>query len=422
MTKPIKITIISLITLVVIGGGVYGGNKYLSNTSQNQDNNRNKSEVEQTLAGNNQNTISQNDAKFIYLRTFGESAQDSGEIITYNIKDNSKKILQSIPKFAGSMGDNGSSLINNDTDYLDSTFAYLYYDDKNNNYEQSLMYCRESSCDRLINFDGSSTTYGNYIESPKISTNGKIAYSITTKDYKQQLWIVDIDGSNNILVIEDTGRFLQDEGPFRLIPFAWSQNNNKIYLRTTTDSDATPKGLYVADISSGQITKANTPNVPLWGVKISSDKSKIVYATYEWGKADENGFPTRTGPYTIKITDLNSGATTTLLQSQTQKYYSPLWSFDEKNIIYKISSDLTNGSDIGLYQINIESKQTTQIIDTSANNVVLEPWVCLSDNNLILTKYSRDNYQTELLSIKTDGTNLISIDNAKDINVFGAIK
>ena len=79
------------------------------------------------------------------------------------------------------------------------------------------------------------------IESSVISSSGKkiaysLAYGFSAKEI-QQLWTINSDGSENTLVIDDTGQYITDPGPFRLIPIAWSLDNTKVYLVTTTDMD-----------------------------------------------------------------------------------------------------------------------------------------------------------------------------------------
>lgn len=106
---------------------------------------------------------------------------------------------------------------------------------------------------------------GSFIEFTPITRDGTlIAYAVHRRSPDvHQLWVAHTDGSDNRLIADETSGYITDPGSFRLAPIAWSADGTKIYLITNTDSEATPVGMYVADLATGKITKANTPQVTL---------------------------------------------------------------------------------------------------------------------------------------------------------------
>lgn len=265
---------------------------------------------------------------------------------------------------------------------------------------------------RMLSVSGSSNQY---IESPVITRDGtKIAYSLVHgfgEEDIQQLWTIDADGSENELVIDNTGQYITDPGPFRLIPFAWSLDNTRIYLVTTTDSEASPVGMYVADVSAGTIEKALTPQVTLWEVSFSPDRTMIAYRTFQWVPV-EDSMPEIGPPFTLQVTDLTSGATRILQESDTLEYHYPVWSEDGNQIAYTVRSHQT-GAEVGLFSIDLATDAVIRLVPGSEGKQ-LRPWLWLSDDRLAYTE------EATLYTIKNDGTDKHEIDSATSI-VIGVL-
>lgn len=265
---------------------------------------------------------------------------------------------------------------------------------------------------RLLSVSGSSNQY---IESPVITRDGtKIAYSLVHgfgEEDIQQLWTINADGSENELVIDNTGQYITDPGPFRLIPFAWSLDNTRIYLVTTTDSEASPVGMYVADLSAGTIEKARTPQVTLWEVSFSPDRTMIAYRTFQWVPVEEN-FPEMGPPFTLQVTDLTSGATRILQESDTLEYHYPVWSEDGDQIAYTVRSHQTGG-EVGLFSIDLATDAIIRWVPGSEGKQ-LRPWLWLSDDRLAYTEAEISSGST-LYTIKNDGTDKHEIDSASSV-------
>ena len=264
-----------------------------------------------------------------------------------------------------------------------------------------------------------------YIESPVITSDGtKIAYSLVhgfgEEDIKQ-LWTINADGSENELVIDNTGQYITDPGPFRLIPFAWSLDNTKIYMVTTTDSEASPVGMYVADLIAGTIEKALTPQVTLWDVSFSPDRTMIAYRTFQWVPV-EGSMPEIGPPFTLQVTDLTSGATRILQESDTLEYHYPVWSEDGNQIAFTVRSHQTGG-EVGLFSIDLATDATIRWVPGSEGKQ-LRPWLWLSDDRLAYTEEevsSGVSLLATLYTIKNDGTDKHEIDSATSMIVIGVL-
>ena len=260
-----------------------------------------------------------------------------------------------------------------------------------------------------------------YVESPVITSDGtKIAYSLVhgfeEEDIKQ-LWTINADGSENELVIDNTGQYITDPGPFRLIPFAWSLDNTQIYLVTTTDSEASPVGMYVADLIARTIEKALTPQVTLWDVSFSPDRTLIAYRTFQWVPV-ENSMPEIGPPFTIQVTDLTSGATRILQESDTLEYHYPVWSGDGSQIAYTVRSHQT-GAEVGLFSIDLAADAIIRLVPGSEGKR-LRPWLWLSNDRLVYTEEEVSSGPGFLYTIKNDGTDKREIDSAPSI-VIGVL-
>lgn len=260
---------------------------------------------------------------------------------------------------------------------------------------------------RMLPLNGSSNQY---VESPVITSDGtKIAYSLVHgfgEEDIQQLWTISADGSENELVIDNTGQYITDPGPFRLIPFAWSLDNTKIYMVTTTDSEASPVGMYVADIIAGRIEKALTPQVTLWDVSLSPDRTMIAYRTFQWVPVKDS-MPEIGPPFTLQVTDLTSGATRILQESDTLEYHYPVWSEDGNRITFTVRSHETGG-EVGLFSIDLATDAIIRLVPGSEGKQ-LRPWLWISDDRLAYTE------EATLYTIKNDGTDKHEIDSANSV-------
>jgi hypothetical protein len=264
-----------------------------------------------------------------------------------------------------------------------------------------------------------------YIETPIITSDkSKIAYRVYGFDDEeiQQLWIINPDGTGNTMVSEDTRQYITDPGPFRLRPVAWSSDNTQVYMVTTTDSEATPTGMYVADLATGIIKKALTPQVTLWDVSFSPERTKIAYRTFQWIPV-QNNMPEPGPPFTLNVTDLTTGAIRVLLESSTNQFYQPIWSRDGNRIAYATGTNMLEG-DLGLFTIDLASGTTSKVVPGSDISR-LRPYGWLSEDRLVYTEgdisTSIWNPFTTLYTISIDGADQHIIDSGEEITVLGVL-
>ncbi|MFH1750041.1 MAG: hypothetical protein ABH837_04100 [bacterium] len=384
--------------------------------------------TEQT--GTNSNIPSSNQditlgTKFAYLKTATEDIRGSGDIIVSNFDGSYKQKIHAVPIYVGTYSS---------YDVSDKSEKLVYKsliekDQYGNEIEQYLWVSDKGTEPRKI----LTSEDKKYIESPKISVDGeKIAYSLlvqNTGNYStdtEQLWVINSDGTENKLVIDKTRDYLGSNSRFRLVPVAWSQDETEIYLQTTSDSEATPIGMYVANLLTGKIEKANTPQVTLWGLSFSPDRTKIAYTTYGWKDVPDNR-PEPGAPFTISVTDLSTGATIKILESNTDQFDHPVWSNDGLKLAYKVLGKSVEGGDQGIYVVDVNSR-SAKLVTAGTRNARLRAWSWLSGSKLI---YSEESYTTGevpnkvtsyLFTINLDGTDKQKIDSAREITVFGALR
>ena len=362
--------------------------------------------------------------KFVYLKSLTDNVQGAGEIIISNFDGSSKTKLQTVPKYVGPLDDHDIAPENGRIVYTTSV------EKTGGGFEETLWISDKGAEPKKI----LTLIKNKSIESPKISLDGtKIAYSLINwgnNNYSQQLWTINADGSDNKIIADNTKQYIIDQGPFRLVPVAWSKDKTKVYLITTSDSEATPVGMYVADLLTGKIVKAQTPQVTLWGLSFSTDRKKIAYTTFQW-KYVPDSKPKPGAPFTLNITDLSNGATIKILESQNDEYANPVWSNDGKMIAYKIVRGSFEGGNVGIFFVDVNSKTTT-LVATGTRNSILTPWSWIGSNRIVYTEeaYSEGAFSigqignkvtTYLFTIKADKTDKQKIDSARDMIVFGSL-
>ena len=190
---------------------------------------------------------------------------------------------------------------------------------------------------------------------------------------------------------------------------------------TTTDSEASPVGMYVADVVTGTIEKALTPQVTLWDVSFSPDRTMIAYRTFQWVPVQDS-MPEMGPPFTLQVTDLTSGATRILQESDTLEYHYPVWSEDGNQIAFTERSHETGG-EVGLSSIDLATNAIIRWVPGSEGKQ-LRPWLWLSEDRLAYTEEELSSgvgLHTTLHTIKNDGTDKHEIDSAGSITVIGVL-
>ena len=252
-----------------------------------------------------------------------------------------------------------------------------------------------------------------------ISQNGaQIAYSLygwggsNTEDWYEQLWVVGSDGSNNRLIADRTGDSIVDPGPFRLDPIAWSEDLSSVYMLTGTDSESTPTELYIADLQTGEIRKAKIPQETLWQVAFNEDRSRIVYSSFQWVPV-EIGFPEPGPPFAIKVTELATGSTRVVWESEHEFVSNPVWAPDETAIAFS-----KNRNELATVDLNTGELKIVILGDAEE---FLEPRSWLSDGRIVYTEGPA--YGDErLMSVRADGSEPVVIDSVDRVRVLGELR
>lgn len=255
-----------------------------------------------------------------------------------------------------------------------------------------------------------------YIESAAITRDGsRIAYSVLVwppgdaDGWYEQLWVVNVDGSNNRLVADHTGEAIVDPGPFRLAPVGWSRDRSTIYMVTNTDSEATPTGLYSVNVATGAISKANTPEETLWRATVSPSGARLAYYSFQWVPV-EGQFPEPGPPFAIKLVELSSGNTVAVWESDTEQVSDPVWSPDGSAIAFSRSRNT-------IAVVNLVDGSQTSVLAGGAQDW-LRPRVWLSDGRVV---YTTGAFGDQLFSIRLDGSSPRFIDEVERVSVLGEV-
>lgn len=277
----------------------------------------------------------------------------------------------------------------------------------------------------LLTLDGSPT----HVDSVAISPDGsQIAYSLlywpsSIDDWNEQLWVIDSDGSNNRLIADQSGDSIIEPGGFRLAPVAWSEDMSSVYLITRADNESIPTGLYEADVATGEIRKANTPQETLWRAMFSEDRSKILYSSFQWVSADQ-GFPERGLPFAIKVTDLASGDTSIIWESDEEFVSDPVWALDETAIAFSLARNklVTIDLNTGELKIVVEENPDEGLQPGAEDGPEhsVQPRARQSDGRIVYTS-GRLYSDLRLMTVRTDGSEPIFIDTVEKVNVFGEL-
>jgi hypothetical protein len=127
-------------------------------------------------------------------------------------------------------------------------------------------------------------------------------------------------------------------------------------------------------------------------------------------------------PFTLQVTDLISGATRILQESDTLEYHYPVWSEDGNQIAYTVRSHET-GEEVGLFSIDLATDAIIRLVPGSEGKQ-LRPWLWLSDDRLAYTEEevsSGWSVRATLYTIKNDGTDEHEIDSAASMKVIGVL-
>jgi hypothetical protein len=181
---------------------------------------------------------------------------------------------------------------------------------------------------------------GWHVPSPRISPDGRtVAYAVhrersapsEPQPPPSEVWLVGIDGRGGRKLAEDTQRLISF--PFGLSPIGWSGDGSKIYLLATAESEYVPTGPYQVDVATGAIERAPMPYEPPWSLALSPNGNYLAYSTWA---IDPDWLVLPIPPYRLRVTDLRTGNTTTVLESGEQLYGPIVWSPEGDRLLVSV--------------------------------------------------------------------------------------
>jgi WD40 repeat protein len=304
------------------------------------------------------------------------------------------------------------------------------------------------------------------IETPRISDDGTlIVYSLVywRKD-KEQLWIVNIDGSDNRLLVDRIRDHItmppiagQREN-FGLSPVGWSRGNAKVFLSInihfmwlcpqskgdlgwpTICKECDYLGCELEEIDEGMPPKETIweydlrtgefREVPVWKGILAPDLLRIAnvsaqHASISIEGCSPFGCEVAIPPFSITVTDLITGSTRAVMESYTSTIDHIVWSPDGRKIAFSLRAydpsyinqfrevpfPAGNRDDEGIYILDLVTRKVRRVVPGLARHV--HAW--MPDDTIV--------YHSEGLfaSIRADGTKMVVIDIRAHPYFFGLL-
>jgi WD40 repeat protein len=252
---------------------------------------------------------------------------------------------------------------------------------------------------------------GQRLESPRISPDGyTVAYA--RHGDTSELRLVGVDRSDDRQLSADTQTAVAP--PFRLAPLGWSGDGRTIYLKSTSDTEATPKGLHEVDVATGTLRRAQTPDEVLWHASLSPDGNHLAYASWAWAKDKDSGLMLPAPPYRLRVTDLRTGETKTVLESQKQRYGGIVWSPEGQRLMVDLPDEVNiDWRPIG---VDLGTGQTWHVLGwvDGEPTVRLTPQVWLPGERVLFTDPDGTLHLLDL-----DDERWQQVDKASEVEVMG---
>lgn len=267
---------------------------------------------------------------------------------------------------------------------------------------------------------------------PSLSTDGKkIAYfannqfiskspNVLRQNPALQLWTINADGTDNRMIADFTGKYeILPYQLFPLIPVSWSVDNQILYALVVPPKDhgLTSQGMVAIDVKTGVVTKTALPNVVgINHVSFSPDRSKVAYVLASPGESYTDWKP----PYAIGTTDLHTGISKTLIESQTDFYSNVLWSLEGNTLLYSVSS----GLNAGIFSLDLSTNISNLLLAQTNKTAPVYPLAWLSQGIIgyALDDYSSGPQSQALYTMKIDGTGNKFIAANGDGNILTLLK
>jgi TolB protein len=221
---------------------------------------------------------------------------------------------------------------------------------------------------------------------PSPNPDGKRLVYISMTAGKEQLFVMDSDGSHSVQVTHDDANH---EDP------AWSPDGKKIAYVLITNSE---ERIYVMN-PDGSGTQAVSPASvraihPAW----SSDAKRVIYCT------DDDLAPPRKNDSDVDVVDLASGKVTTLITGGVNTY--PAWSPDMKHIVFRRMLGEMNSE---VFIADGDGSNARNL----TNHPAFDGWPAWSPDGKLIAFASNRNLRYQVFIMNADGSNVRLVANTE---------
>jgi hypothetical protein len=354
----------------------------------------------------------------VYLKTIEDSTtevsplQGVASLIRYDVYDRVQRSLISYDRFASTIASNlvGDRvvMVTNEELPLEEGVETVFW-----------LYEGDSDPEEITRLSGDG-----FVSSLLLSSDAReIAYVRTDhRNARYELLEMDIATAEERVVSDDFQSEIVEGFSYQYALEHWASSGNVLYLSPSCDCDAFLTGLAKVSLDTGEVT-AFLEDERTATFAFSPDGSMIAYAAYEKSSADLLGEPV--APFELRVFDVATATSRTLIQSESERFEFPVWSADGAFIAYQVAHRISEGeSSPGLRVVRVGDGSQVSSITSDRDLVTMRPLVWLGNETLV---YSIADYNestgssgsVRLMFSDRNGEGAVEIDSAYAIDVVG---